>query len=200
MPIVFQATKHRAGKVMRGIRIFTQLCGYAIAALALVGCHHNEEQSWRECCRLVVVDETSSSVTQKTIVQWHDGGTRYDPGGLERPSFEQDPWKKREITAAISEYLVGNPGAGADAYFGNLGMTCSVGSAKAMPMRCKIDLPITAQCLSLNMFYPFGLSVPKELRKPFSAVLSVTVDVTASDVVDAHSQIFPIAGGHLCRR
>lgn len=182
------------------IRILTQLCGYTVAVLALMGCHYDEEQSWRECCRLIIVDNAVSSAAQKTIVRWHDGGTRYDSGGLERPPFEQDPWKKREIASAVSEYLASNPGAGADAYFVSLGMTCRAVSPKAAPTRCKIDLPITAQCLSLNMFYPFGLPVPKELRKPFPAVLNVTFDVTASDAVDAHSQILPSVGGRLCHR
>jgi hypothetical protein len=195
-----QQAKRHAGKEMWVIRIFRQLCGYAATAFVLMGCHYDEEQSWRECCRLIIVDDAASSAAEMTIVRWHGGGMRYDPNGLERPPFEHDPWKKQEIASAVSEYLAGNPGVRADAYFVSLGMTCRAGSPKAAPTRCAIDLPIAAQCLSLNMFYPFGLPVPKELRKPFPAVLSVTVDVTASDIVGAHSQILPITGGRLCHR
>lgn len=182
------------------LKIFAQLCGYVAGTLALMGCHYDEEQAWRECCRLVVAPEdTSSPAAQKTIVDWVLLGMRFD--GEDRPSAEAMRIRKPAISTAYSKYLANNPGAVMSAYFASLGMTCkATGVPKADMARCEIDFPVTARCLSLNVFYPFGLPVPKELRQPFPAVLHMAVDVTTSDLLDTHSEIRPITGGRLCRR
>lgn len=185
-----------------GTKGFAQVCSFVVGVLALTNCHYDEEQAWRECCFLKIVQDTAGSARGKMIVDWAYERMNFDPAdGTSRSPVGGTPWQRQEILSAFSRYLADNPGAAMSAYFTSLGMTCrAAGEPKENLTRCEIDLPIVAKCLSLNVFYPFRLPVPKELREPFSAVLHVVVDSSVHNLLDVHSRIQPLPGGRLCHR
>jgi hypothetical protein len=46
----------------------------------------------------------------------------------------------------------------------------------------------------------FPPPVPKELRKPIAAILQMTIDVSASDILNSSVKVVPLPGGRLCQR
>jgi hypothetical protein len=152
---------------------------------------------------VIVPDETSSSPARNTVLDWQqftlfrsDGSAvDYDNTNLPRP------WKKRQIAAAIAAFLADNSGARASDYFMGLGMACRPATLPKSDMtQCDIELPILAECVSLNVFFPWGAPIPAELRKPIPAFLQVRIDASASTVLGTTTRIVPASGGHLCQR
>ena len=176
------------------------------AAFPLARCHYTEEQSWSICCTTMFVgDETASPPGRQTIIGWLQGagfsGTGKERKGTDLSGPPYHSWRKNKIASDLADYLAGNPGSPASAYFASLGMTCKRKAATDDDVtRCDVELPTWVECLSMNVFFPGGAPVPKELRKPLPAVLHMSVDVSASAFLDTSAQLQPIPGGRLCHR
>jgi hypothetical protein len=176
------------------------------AAFPLAGCHYTEEQSWSICCTTMIVgDETASPPGRQTIIGWvrrtgFSGTGKADEWvNSSLPPFYS--WKKNKIASDLADYLAGNPGNPASAFFVSLGMTCRRKAATNDDVtRCDVELPTWVECLSMNIYFPGGPPVPEELRKPLPAVLHVSVDVSASAFLDTSARLQPIPGGRLCHR
>lgn len=178
---------------------------WVVAALALGGCHYCEEESWKICCFLHIIRaEASSPASHAVIIAWQ-GRTLFSDNGLASDANDSKlsySWKKGRIESEVADFLTRTvPETPASAYFAGLGLTCRrLTAAQDSATRCEIDMPVTAECWSRNLFFPGGAPLPKELRKPFHAVLRVGVDVSASTVRDVYTQVFPVPGGRLCHR
>lgn len=187
----------------RAIRCLVWLSVWAGGVLSVAGCY-NAEDSWKICCGLVIVeDETSSPTARNTIIDWQQftsfgaNGSALDSNNTNLPGS----WKKRRIEAAIAEFLADNPGARASDYFGGLGMTCAPAAIpKSDVAQCDIELPIWAECVSLNVFFPWGAPIPEELRKPMPAFLQVRIGVSATAFLGTATRVVPVPGGRLCQR
>lgn len=185
------------------IRYLAWLCFWMGAVLSLGSCY-TAEDSWKICCRLLIVgDETSSPAERRAIMEWQrltafrEDGSSVDVSNANLPGAT----KKQLISSSLADFLAGQPGSRASDYFLGLGMMCRFGIApKDDVTRCEIDLPITIKCASLNMFFPGGAPVPEELRKPMPALLRVSVDVSAATLIDMSTRIVPVTGGRLCHR
>jgi hypothetical protein len=172
-------------------------------AISSAGCHYTEEDSWKICCNLYIVrDNTSASPGRKTIIGWQwntwfegDGAAKDLGGG----SSFSDTWKKRQIKSALTDFQIDNPGAPASAYFASLGMTCRPAATPPQDgaVRCEIELPVVIKCNTL-VDIPFAAPLPKELRKPLPATLSMGVEVSNAAVLDVATRIPPLSGGRLC--
>jgi hypothetical protein len=152
----------------------------------------------------VIADEKTSDTGRKTIIHWQSW-TSFSGDGSAADTMDlkalETTWKSRQLRAEISRFLAGNPNARPSAYFVSLGMACkSATSASVDVTRCQIDLPIWIECLSLNVYFPFGARIPKELQKPIPALLHVSVDVSSAALVDTYTRVLPVPGGHLCNR
>jgi hypothetical protein len=193
----------RTNMERRAIRGLLWLCVWPGAVLSVAGCY-NAEDSWKICCGLVLVeDETSSPAARNTIIDWQKftsfgaDGSAVDSNNTNLPGS----WKKRRLEAATAEFLADNPGARASDYFRGLGMACRPATVpKSDVTQCDIELPIWAECVSLNVFFPWGAPIPEELRKPMPAFLQVRVDVSASTFLGTATRVVPVPGGHLCQR
>jgi hypothetical protein len=186
------------------IRYIVRLCFWAGAIISLGGCY-SAEDSWADCCSLRIIgDETSSPAARRTIIDWQQltffggNGSGVDANNTNLPGS----WKKRHINQAVTEFLASNPGARASDYFLGLGMTCR--PVTTVPndgvTRCEDELPIWIMCRSRNEFFPGGAPIPEELRKPMSALLRVSVDVSASAFLATSARVIAAPGGRLCHR
>jgi hypothetical protein len=191
------------GKV---IRYIVRLCVWAGTVISFGGCY-NAEDSWKICCSLHIVgDETSSPAARKTIIDWERRTTFGGDGVADRSiNWSLPPyysWTKNQIASAVTDFLAANPGARASDYFLSLGMNCRSGTItpEADATRCEIELPVWVECSSLNIFFPGGAPVPEELRKPISALLDVSVEVSALTFLDGSAQVVRVPGGRLCHR
>jgi len=187
------------------IRYLAWLCAWTGAVISLGSCHYSAEDSWADCCGLHIIrDETSSPAARRIIIDWQQltwfggNGSAVDANNTNLPGS----WKKRQITQAVTEFLAGNPGARASDYFLSLGMTCRPGTTVPNDgvTRCEDELPIWIICRSRNVFFPGGPPVPEELRKPMSALLHVSVDVSVSALLAASTRVVAVPGGRLCHR
>jgi hypothetical protein len=191
----------------KGVRYLLWLCFCAATAPSLGGCSYSAEDSWKICCSLHIVgDETSSPAAQKTIIDWERRTTFGGDGVADRSiNWSRPPyysWTKNQIASAVTDFLAANPGARASDYLLSLGMTCRSATIapKANVTRCEIELPVWVECSSLNIFFPGGAPVPEELRKPISALLDVSVEVSASSFLDSSARVVRVPGGRLCHR
>ena len=108
-------------------------------------------------------------------------------------------WKRGRIESEVADYQLRSPGAPAAAYFVELGMTCSPAPQNGVT-RCEIDMPIWVECWSMNLFFPGGAPVPKELRKPLPAILHMSIEISASSIREPQTQVVAVSGGRLCHR
>lgn len=170
-----------------------------VAALG-AACAYDEEGLWGNCCGLEIADEESSSKERGLLIAWgRVGGFLGDgsPMGGDGPSA----WRKREIASGLADFQKAHPGSQGRDYLADLGMVCGlVRGPTAEQTRCAMELRVWVTC-TVKFGWPyFPNPVPKELRKPIAAVLQMTIDVSASDVLDASAQIVPLPGGRLCHR
>jgi hypothetical protein len=102
----------------------------------------------------------------------------------------------------MAEFLASRQGSRPVDYFVDLGMSCMpfTIAMKDAATRCEIELPIRITCTALMSFFPWGLPVPRELRRPISAFLRMSVDLSADTLLNVSTRIDPIPGGHLCHR
>ena len=170
-------------------------------ALSLGGCHYTEEDSWQICCNLHIVgDETSSPAARRTIIEWvsKDG---FSSQGELNDWVGWDRWPKERISSGYARFSAANWDAQAADYLRTLGMTCRPEQPSAEgKVLCSIELPVWVECTSMNIYFPGGAPVPKELRKPLPARLDLSVAVRWSSILGLSVQIFPIPGGRLCHR
>jgi len=172
--------------------------------VSLGGCSYSEEDSWKICCNLYIVRDEADTPGRKTIIgrQWN---TWFEGDGVAKDlgvdSNFSNSWKKRQIKSALTAFQIDNPGAPASAYFASLGMTCrpTATSPQDGAVRCEIELPVVIKCGSW-VDIPFAAPLPKELRKPLPATLSMGVEVSNSAVLDVFTRISPPLGGRLCHR
>lgn len=158
----------------------------------------SDELLWGNCCALKVADETSGSTQRETLIAWGrvnnfhgDGTNRWN---------NTKAWRHREIGLGLADFQRAHPGSQARDYLTHLGMTCApVRVSKANVTRCDVELSIWVKCTALFGWY-FPPPVPKELRKPIAAVLQMTIDLSASDILDSSVQVVPVPGGRLCQR
>ena len=173
------------------------------AVISAGGCYVTEA-SWKVCCGLMIVgDNTSTTDPLKTIIDWQSWTSFRGDGSAVDSSQPPLPgtWKTRRIGAAIAHFLASNPKAQARDYFVSLGMACKPEtSPRGNVTRCESVLPVSVECVSLNVYFPGGASIPKELQKPIPATLQVNVIVSTSTLIDTSTQILPLPGGRLCHR
>lgn len=181
-------------------RYLVGICTWLGAVLLLGGCHYDEAQSWRECCRVRIIgDETSSPEGRKTIIKWASVMYFEADGALVK--FVGKSWTELQIESALANFLADNPGTSSSDYFASLGMTCEPAiTSKDDLTRCAVDLPVGIKCTVVKSVPLLGTPVPKELRKPISAVLHVSVSASASTVLDTSARVVPLPGGRLCHR
>lgn len=179
------------------------LCFWFEAILSVAGCY-SPEASWKVCCALVISDEKSNIDARKTIIDWQSW-TSFSGDGSAADTMDlgslETTWKSRQLRSEIRLFLTGNPGTRPSDYFVGLGMTCrSIDRPAADVTRCQIDLPVLVECVSLNVYFPWGAPIPKELQRPIPALLHVRVDVSTSALLDTFTRVLPIPGGRLCHR
>jgi hypothetical protein len=188
--------------VVKTAGLFSVLVGCAFVLVGALGCsRYDEEQSWRECCVLQIVDDrATSSMERRAIVSWASSPGFWGNGKSMDWVGAKDK-RKEWIALSLISFHKSNPGARARDHFVGLGMACvPVGDPKTELARCDVELPIWVKC-AVMMSWPFGATpVPKELQRPIPAVLQMTIDVSASAVLDTSVQVMPIPGGRLCHR
>lgn len=152
-----------------------------------------------ECCALEVADEKSSSKDRETLIAWGravnfhgDGTNNYD---------NTKAWRQREIGLGLADFQKVHPGSQGRDYLTGLGMTCGPARGpKANRTRCEAELSVRVTCTVLFSWPFLSTPVPKELRKPIAAVLQMTIEVSASDILDSSVQVVPLPGARLCQR
>lgn len=175
---------------------------FGFACLFTLGCsRYDEEQSWRECCVLKIIDDKAASTKERqTIIAWASSPGFWGNG--ESMAWVGANDKRREwITLSLTDFRNSNPESRARDYFISLGTICvPAGDPKAERARCNVELPVWVKC-TVMMSWPFGATpVPKELQRPIPAVVQMTIDVSASAVLDTSVQVMPLPGGRLCHR
>jgi hypothetical protein len=169
------------------------------AALLVASCSYSEDDSWQVCCLMRIVgDESSSSPSRQMLVE-SEQRTLFNADGV---AFDSTYYsgKRKRIASAIDDFLKAHPEARASAYLASLGMTCGPAPGEGGVERCRIELPVWVQCGSLNIFFPGGAPIPKELREPMVAHLAVSIDVSGPAYGDTFARILPAPGGRLCHR
>lgn len=169
-----------------------------LVAVLGAACAYDEEQSWRECCALKVADERSGSKQRETLIAW-GRVNNFDGNGTNNWNNTK-AWRHREIGLGLADFQKARPGSQGRDYLTHLGMTCApVRGSKADLTRCEVELSVWVKCTVLFGWY-FPTPVPKELRKPIAAILRMTIDLSASDILDSSVQVMPVPGGRLCQR
>jgi len=173
------------------------------AALVVASCSYSEADSWKTCCLMRIVgDESSSSPSRQTLVE-EGQRTLFNGDGAAFNSVDRSRFayaSENRLALAIADFLKAHPEARASAYLVSLGMTCGPAPGEGGVERCRIELPVRVQCGSLNIFFPGGAPVPRELREPIVARLAVSIDVSGSAFGDTFTRILPAPGGRLCHR
>lgn len=173
----------------------------ALLAAALgAGCAYpDDELLWGNCCALKVSEEASSSTNRGTLLFW--GATvGFQGDGSSRDWDGTKAWRRGEIALRFAQFRQMHADTQARDYLVGLGMTCGhERDAKADGTRCTVELSVWVRCVGkVSMLFPSP--VPTGLRKPIAAVLQMTIDVSASDVLDSSVQVVPVPGGRLCQR
>lgn len=188
-------------------RLLRPACGITAAALLLTGCHYTEEEKWSVCCALYVQrDAEPMPAGHAIIVNWYRNA---DFGGEGRGG--QGPYgdgqtfysnKDDKIRSEVANFLADRPGSRVVDYFIHLGMTCGPvpTSSKGAAARCQVELPVSVRCGPTYGFLPGTTPIPEQLRRPFSALLQTSVDLSAGTVLATTSRVAPVPGGHLCHR
>jgi hypothetical protein len=171
--------------------------------VAMLGaaCAYDEAQSWRECCLLEIAGhEEASSKERQTLIAW-GRAVGFQEDGRSKVWEGAKAGRKQKIALGLARFQEAHPASQARDYLADLGMTCSpVRGANAEWTRCAVDLPVRVTC-TVKFSWPFfSTPVPKELRKPITAVLQMTIDVSASNILDSEAQVVPLPGGRLCQR
>ena len=110
-------------------------------------------------------------------------------------------WPKEQISSGYARFSAANWDAQAADHLRTQGMTCRPEQPSAEgKVLCSIELPVWVECTSMNIYFPGGAPVPKELRKPIPARLDLSIAVRWSSILGLSVQIFPIPGGRLCHR
>lgn len=177
------------------------LLSIALLAAALGGgcTYPDDELLWDNCCALRVSEEESGSKERETLLAW--GGTVGFRGDGTSGDWEgTQAWRRRQIAYGFAVFQEGHSSANARDYLVSLGMTCDPERiAKADQTRCTVELSVWARCVGkMSMLFPSP--VPTALRRPIAAVLQMTIDVSASDILDSSVRVVPIPGGRLCER
>ena len=177
---------------------FRAAVALAVAAIG-AACAYDEAQSWRECCGMEIADrEESGSKEGRSLFAWaRVGGLSGD--GKSMGWGDAKASRKRKVAVGLADFQMAHPVALPRDYLADLGMTCA-SSAKAELSRCAVELPVWVRC-TVKFGWPFlSTPVPKELQKPIAAILQMTIDVSASDILDSSVQVVPLPGGRLCHR
>jgi hypothetical protein len=185
------------------------------------------DDPWKACCQTAIVDDQDPGPTlRRTLIDWQRQTLftgEGHPGELvdsDQPPFLS--WKKRQIAAAVTEFMKSHPAAGADGYFTSIGMACSAADGMSGVTRCQADVPIRIRCTIFVGMPEDRIEVPEPLRHLFRASLRVTVETSASPFVPSlqrlmrafsvpvdpvrtafiatRSQIVALPDGHLCAR
>lgn len=169
-----------------------------VAACAYDG---DDELLWGNCCALEIADQKSSSKERDTLVVW--GGTIGFHGDGTSTDWERTKaWRRRQIAYGFAVFQERHQPSQARDYLAGLGMTCAPfdDTPKAGRERCAVEFPVHVTCTVKFGWAYFPNPVPRELRKPIAAILQMTIDVSASDVLDSSVQVVPLPGGRLCHR
>lgn len=160
----------------------------------------DDELLWGNCCALEVAGEKSASKERDPLMAW--GGTvGFHGDGTSKDWEGTKAWRRRQIADGFAVFQERHPPSQAREYLVGLGMTCTPldNEPKARRERCTVELPVWATCNGkFGMLFP--PPVPKTLRKPIAAILQMTIDVSASDVLDSSVRVVPVPGGRLCQR
>ncbi|MEI9898892.1 MAG: hypothetical protein WDN31_00810 [Hyphomicrobium sp.] len=62
-----------------------------------------------------------------------------------------------------------------------------------------MDLSVWVKCTAKLGLYVLP-PVPKAVSQPIAAVLQMTIDVSASDILDSSVRVVPVPGERLCQR
>lgn len=176
----------------------------SLARAVLIAClgagctaNSNDELLWGNCCALKIADEKSGSQARDTLLAWsrhvnfNGNGDTWDGSKA---------WRKAEFGRGLASFLETHPGAQARDYLADLGMRCSSISAETSDLtRCEVELSVWVRCTA-KLGWLFPAPVPKEMRKPIAAILQMTIDVSASDILDSSTRMAPLPGGRLCER
>lgn len=188
MTLSCQAARRRVSTVM------TMLVACLGAACAI---NTEDELTWGNCCALKIADEKSGSQARDTLLAWsrhvnfNGNGDTWDGSKA---------WRKAEFGRGLASFLETHPGAQARDYLADLGMRCSSIRAETSDLtRCEVELSVWVTCTAkLGVLFP--PPVPKEMRKPIAALLQMTIDVSASDILESSTRMVPLPGGRLCER
>jgi hypothetical protein len=160
----------------------------------------DDEPLWGNCCTLEVAGGRSASTERDPLMAWggtvgfHGDGTSQDWEGTKA-------WRRRQIAYGYAVFQERHPLSQARDYLVGLGMTCVPldNESKARRERCAVELPVWTACNG-KFGMLFRPPVPKGLRQPIAAVLQMTIDVSASDILDSSVRVVPLLGGRLCER
>jgi hypothetical protein len=171
-----------------------------VVSSAACAYHGDDESLWGNCCTLEVAGAKSASTERDPLMAWggtvgfHGDGTSNDWEGTKA-------WRRRQIAYSYAVFRESHLPSQPRDYLLSLGMTCAPldNEPKARRERCAVELPVSATCNG-KFGMLFRPPVPKALRQPIAAVLQMTIDVSASDILDLSVRVVPPPGGRLCHR
>jgi hypothetical protein len=158
----------------------------------------DEELLWGNCCTLEIAGGKSASTERDPLMAW--GGTvGFHGDGTSQDRENTKAWRRRQVAYGLAVFQERQHGAQARDYLAGLGMTCGRARPDTEGTRCSVDLSVWVTCNGkFGMLFP--PPVPKALREPIAAVLQITIDVSASDVLNSSVRVVPLPGGRLCER